>query len=146
MSDFMNKGQVSEAFSSASNFGKRALPLLPSILKFARLKTLLLPYAEENDSIRTSVLAAAEHTINPETGQEISVSPDSVNKTLVDLMHTMSAFTDPGIRITEEDLPRLPDWSDDPEKQKKYIVAREDLANDIAGLGPLFAYKTEVIK
>lgn len=137
VSDF-SKNEVVEAYTAVTNLGKRALPNMGAILKIARLKTLMRRATEEADSVRLSVAAAAEHIINPNTGQDILKSPDTYHKVLYDTMCTPSSFQDPGFRITKKDLPKLPERSDDAEKDKRAIAAREELANDVAALGWLF--------
>ncbi len=143
---FMTKNQVTEAYKALEALGKRSLPTLDTILKFAHLKSVLRPFVEEADSVRTMLIAGADHILHPATGQSILSDPDQINADLFAAMqgpaqHTGVDFVDPGIRIVKADLPKLPDFSEDAEKNKKFEAARAELANEIASLGAFFTYE-----
>jgi hypothetical protein len=138
---FLTKNQAIQAFRAVDALSKRALPTLGSILKFSRMKTVLTPSVTGAEGEATMAQAAAEKIDDPQTGQDIIKDVASFNKLLLELMEQDSGLVDPEIRITKADLPRLPEWSDDEKKQEKYNAAREDLANLIAGLGPLFDHE-----
>lgn len=138
---FMTKNEAVQAFRAADALGKRSLPTLDSILKHSRVKTMLTPAVTEAEQISTIAQAAAEKVDDPKTGQAIIKDVAAFNKMLMDAMEQDSGVVDKGLRIKKADLPRLPEWSDDEKKQEKYNAAREDLANLIAALGPLFDHE-----
>ena len=139
---FLSKNQAVQAFRAADAFGKRAIPTLNSILKFSQLKTLLTPSVTASESESAMAQASAEKVDDATTGQALIKDVAAFNALLMELMEKDSGIVDSGLRITKADLPRLPDWSDDEKKQEKYHAAREDLANYIAALGPLFSHAT----
>ena len=136
----LTHGQVGEVYTALTNLAKRGLPTLDTILKAAELKTKLRPAVDKADGIRVDVAAAADHVVHPSTGQDLVRQPDDLNKQMFEAMQRSAEIEDPDIRFTKADLPKLPDRSDDAEKDKKALAAREDLANDIAGLGLFFTF------
>jgi hypothetical protein len=146
MSSFMTKSEVLTTLTGVRAISKRAVPTLGSILKYARLSTLMRPAAEEAESAQVIASAGADRYPDPETGQMRFVDQGKLNEVLLGIGKTFADFDDPGIRITEADLPKLPDFSDDATKNEKAVAARTELANEIAMLGKLFDYGTEPSK
>jgi hypothetical protein len=137
----MTKNEAVQAFRAADALGKRALPTLGAILKVSRIKTMLTPAVTEAEQISTIAQAAAEKVDDKVTGQAQIKDVAGFNAMLMDAMEQSAEIKDNGLRIVKADLPRLPEWSDDEKKQEKYNAAREDLANLVAALGPLFDHE-----
>lgn len=134
----ISKSEASENFVSMKAYGKRALPNLDSILRLAELQRLLRPSVEEGDEVRLMVAQSADHIEHPTTKQEILKQPDKVNMDQFKAMQASAKIPWTDVRLTRADLPRLPDFSDDVEKNNKALAARADLANEIAGMGIFF--------
>ena len=119
--DTITKSEVFEAYTGAKAYAKRALPTLDTILKVASLITQLRPAVEESDQVRLMMAAKAEHVTNPMTGQDVVKSPDLFNAEMFKAMRLPVSITRVRVRLTKSDLPRLPDFSDDAEKNPKTV-------------------------
>lgn len=139
----MTKAEAAELYAGCKGIAKRGPPTLPAILKFAKVMTLLRPDVEEIDSIRVMAGAKAEHITNPATGQDILKSPDAVNAEIYDALRTPATLAALPFTFSVKDLPKLPEPSDDPEKAKKALEARSELASEVAQLGRFFVYEDE---
>lgn len=134
----LTKAQVAQYQNAATTISKRGPPTLGAILKYAELIRKIAPVVVEIDAIRVAASAGAEHIPNPATGQDILKSPDAVNKLLFDALQSAADVPTDLPVFTKDDLPKLPDFSDDAAKNEKAEKARQELAEAIAQLGDLF--------
>lgn len=134
----MTKADAAERWAGGQALSKRGPPTLGAILKYVDLFKKLRAAVDDVEAIRTMVSARAEHVTNPMTNQDILKSPDTVNQELRDLLCTPADVPDTLPTFTAEDLPKLPDFTGDKEKDEKAQNARRDLATEIAQLGSLF--------
>lgn len=133
----MTRAQAGEAYTAAKSMGNRALPTLDAIMKMARIKSALRPVVNETDDMQLMLANKSPHIEHPVTKQNIFKSPDEHGKEAFDIGQQV-VEVDCSIRLTKADLPKLPEPSDDPDRNRRYVEARAGLANDIADLGEFF--------